>query len=142
LALNRHAAEMPTIGSGFDGSVAARKTFIMVENLIGLVAGIAIITGSATLFAQEGNKPANVGEGTAMVKCKNYPLKTPRLGDHGRLGGGDCGAPERSNDFKREDQRVEEIGKKFMSKAPFFRRSPSSRRLTGLKARLDQKFGR
>ena len=56
---------MPDIGSGFAGAVAARKTFIMVKNLIGLVAGIAII-GSATLFAQEGNKPANGGGGTVM----------------------------------------------------------------------------
>ena len=28
-----------------------------------------------TLFAQDGAKPANVGEGTLMVKGKNYPLK-------------------------------------------------------------------
>ena len=30
---------------------------------------------SATLFAQEETKPANVGEGTLIVKSKNYPLK-------------------------------------------------------------------
>ena len=35
----------------------------------------AVIGGSATLFAQEGTMPANVGEGTVMVKGKNYPLK-------------------------------------------------------------------
>ena len=51
------------------------KTFIMTKKLIGLVAGIAVIGGSATLFAQEGTKPANVGEGTLMLKGKNYPLK-------------------------------------------------------------------
>jgi len=39
------------------------------------VAGIAVIGGSATLFAQDGSKPENVGEGTLMVKGKNYPLK-------------------------------------------------------------------
>ena len=39
------------------------------------MAGIAVIGGSATLFAQGGAKPANVGEGTVMVKGKNYPLK-------------------------------------------------------------------
>ena len=31
--------------------------------------------GSATLFAQDGAKPANVGEGTVMIKGKNYALK-------------------------------------------------------------------
>ncbi len=51
------------------------KTFIMTKKLIGLVAWMAVITSSATLFAQEGIKPANVGEGTLMVKGKNYPLK-------------------------------------------------------------------
>jgi len=38
------------------------------------VAGI-FLGGSATLFAQGEAKPANVGEGTVMVKGKNYPLK-------------------------------------------------------------------
>jgi len=47
----------------------------MTKKLIGLVAGIAVIGGSATLIAEEGAKPANVGEGTVMVKGKNYPLK-------------------------------------------------------------------
>jgi len=47
----------------------------MTNKLIGLVTGIAVIGGSVTLFAQEGTKPANVGEGTLMVKGKNYPLK-------------------------------------------------------------------
>src|SRR6266404_6337455 len=51
------------------------KTFIMAKKLMGLVAGIAVIGGSATLFAQEGTKPANVGEGTLMLKGENYPLK-------------------------------------------------------------------
>src|SRR5215467_938232 len=36
---------------------------------------IAIIGGSVTIFAQSGAKPANVGEGTLMVKGKTYPLK-------------------------------------------------------------------
>jgi hypothetical protein len=74
LALNRYAAEMPAIRSGFDGSAAVTKTFIMAKKLIGLVAGIAVIGGSAKLFAQEGAKPASVGEGTVMVKGKNYSL--------------------------------------------------------------------
>jgi hypothetical protein len=51
------------------------ETFVMTKKLIGLVAGIAVIGSSATLFAQEGTKPANVGEGTVMIKGKNYPLK-------------------------------------------------------------------
>ena len=46
----------------------------MAKKLIGLVAGIAVIGGSAKLFAQEGAKPASVGEGTVMVKGKNYSL--------------------------------------------------------------------
>jgi hypothetical protein len=36
---------------------------------------IAVIGGSTTIFAQGGAKPANAGEGTVMVKGKNYPLK-------------------------------------------------------------------
>ena len=36
---------------------------------------IAFIGSSAPIFAQGGAKPANVGEGTVMVKGKNYPLK-------------------------------------------------------------------
>jgi hypothetical protein len=51
------------------------KRFIMTNKLIGLVAGIVVIAGSAMLFAQGGAKPANVGEGTLMVKGKTYPLK-------------------------------------------------------------------
>jgi hypothetical protein len=39
------------------------------------ICGIAVIGGSATLFSQEGANPANVGEGTVMVRGKNYPLK-------------------------------------------------------------------
>ena len=34
-----------------------------------------MIGASVRLFAQEGAKPANVGEGTLTVKSKNYPLK-------------------------------------------------------------------
>jgi hypothetical protein len=36
---------------------------------------MTVICGSATLFTQDGAKPANVGEGTLMLKSKNYPLK-------------------------------------------------------------------
>jgi hypothetical protein len=46
----------------------------MAKRLIYLVA-IAMIGGSATTFAQGGAKPANVGEGTVMIKGKSYPLK-------------------------------------------------------------------
>src|SRR5262245_41428946 len=40
-----------------------------------LMVAIAIIGGSATLFSQAGATQANVGEGTVIVKGKNYPLK-------------------------------------------------------------------
>ncbi len=46
----------------------------MTTKLIGLVAGIAVIGGSATLFAQDGAKPAKAAEGTLMVDGKKYPL--------------------------------------------------------------------
>lgn len=46
----------------------------MVKRSICLIT-VALIGGSATLFAQGGAKPANTGEGTMIVKGKNYPLK-------------------------------------------------------------------
>ena len=52
-----------------------KKHLFMTKKLMGLVAGIAVIGSSATLFAQGGTKPANVGEGTLILKGKNYPLK-------------------------------------------------------------------
>ena len=42
---------------------------------ISVVTAIALVGGSATLFAQGGGKPANVGQGTVMVKGNSYPLK-------------------------------------------------------------------
>jgi len=65
LALNRFAAE-----------ICRRNTqhMFMIKRLICLVA-IAFIGSSATIFAQGGAKPANVGEGTVMVKGKTFPLK-------------------------------------------------------------------
>ena len=47
----------------------------MTNKLITLLVLTAVIGGSAVLFAQEATKSANVGEGTVMVKGKNYPLK-------------------------------------------------------------------
>ena len=47
----------------------------MTKKLMGLVAGIAVIGSSATVFTQEGTKQTNGGEGTVMVKGKSYPLK-------------------------------------------------------------------
>ena len=41
----------------------AREKF-MIKKFITLLVVIAVIGSSATLFAQEGTKPANVGEGT------------------------------------------------------------------------------
>ena len=51
------------------------KRFIMTNKLVGLVAGIVVIAGSTMLFAQGGAKPANVGEGTLIVKGKTYLLR-------------------------------------------------------------------
>jgi hypothetical protein len=48
----------------------------MAKKFIILLAAIAVIVGApATLFAQGGAKPANIGEGTLMVSGKNYTLK-------------------------------------------------------------------
>jgi len=47
----------------------------MTNKFITFLVVMAVIGGSATLFAQDGAKPANVGEGTLMLKGKNYPLK-------------------------------------------------------------------
>jgi hypothetical protein len=47
----------------------------MTNKLITFLVVMAISCGSTTLFGQDGTKPANVGEGTVMVKGKNYPLK-------------------------------------------------------------------
>jgi hypothetical protein len=46
----------------------------MNQKLMILMAGIAVV-GTATLFAQGVAKSADVGEGTLMIKGKNYPLK-------------------------------------------------------------------
>src|SRR6266702_1215545 len=43
----------------------------MAKKFIGLLAGMAVIGGAATLFAQGGPKPA---EGMLMLDGKNYPL--------------------------------------------------------------------
>ena len=45
------------------------------SKFISVLTAIAVTGTAVTLFAQEGTKPANVGEGTLMVKGKNYPLK-------------------------------------------------------------------
>ena len=45
------------------------------KKFMSLLAAMAVIVGSATLFAQEGTKPTSVGEGTLMLKGKNYALK-------------------------------------------------------------------
>ena len=52
-----------------------RDKHLMLNKLITVLVVTAVIGSSATLFAQEGAKPANVGEGTLMLKGKNYPLK-------------------------------------------------------------------
>src|SRR6476619_7153886 len=47
----------------------------MANKFIAFLVVMTVICGSATLFAQDGAKPANVGERTLMLKSKNYPLK-------------------------------------------------------------------
>ena len=47
---------------------------MMAKKFMGLLAGMAVIGGAATLFAQEGAKPAKTGEGTFMLEGKNYLL--------------------------------------------------------------------
>src|SRR4029453_9586330 len=44
--------------------------FIMSKKFIILLAGMAVICGAPTLFAQEGAKPAKTGEGTLMIDGK------------------------------------------------------------------------
>src|SRR6266496_5430088 len=46
----------------------------MTKKFMSLLTGMAVISGAATLFAQEGPKPPNGGEGTLMLEDKNYPL--------------------------------------------------------------------
>ena len=46
----------------------------MSKKFISLLAAMAVIGGAATLFAQEGAKPAKAGEGTVMLEDKNYTL--------------------------------------------------------------------
>src|SRR6476620_4570541 len=47
----------------------------MTNKFIAFLVVTTVIGSSATLFAQDGAKPANVGEGTLMLKSKSYPLK-------------------------------------------------------------------
>jgi len=46
----------------------------MAKKFLNLLAGIAVISGAAVLFAQQQPKPAKTAEGTLMVDGKNYPL--------------------------------------------------------------------
>jgi len=54
----------------------------MLNKLITVLVVTAVIGRSATLFAQAGVKPANVGEGTLMLKGKSYPLKIQAYSAH------------------------------------------------------------
>src|SRR4029077_4677526 len=47
----------------------------MTNKFMTFLVVMAVSCGSATLFAQDGAQPANVGEGTLTLKGKNYPLK-------------------------------------------------------------------
>jgi hypothetical protein len=46
----------------------------MTKKFIVLLAGMAVIAGATTLFAQEGPTPPKAGEGTLMLQDKNYSL--------------------------------------------------------------------
>src|SRR6266581_237370 len=46
----------------------------MIKKFMRLLTALALIAGAATLFAQEGAKPAKAAEGTLMLQGKNYPL--------------------------------------------------------------------
>jgi hypothetical protein len=46
----------------------------MAKKFMSLLAGMAVIGGAATLFAQEESKPPKAGEGTLMIDGKNYSL--------------------------------------------------------------------
>src|SRR5436305_8294566 len=46
-----------------------------MPNKLILLLVVAVIAGSATLLGQKGTNPANVSEGTVMVKGKSYLLK-------------------------------------------------------------------
>jgi len=46
----------------------------MAKKFMGLLAPLVVIGSTATLFAQEGAKPAKAAEGTLMLQGKNYPL--------------------------------------------------------------------
>src|SRR5436190_2280397 len=52
----------------------AHEAFIMIKKFMRLLTALALIAGAATLFAQQGAKPANAAEGTLMLQGKNYPL--------------------------------------------------------------------
>ena len=50
--------------------LSAQEAFIIAKKIVRLAVALAAIAVAATLFAQAGTKPANVGEGTVMVKGK------------------------------------------------------------------------
>jgi hypothetical protein len=52
----------------------AQEAFIMAKKFMRLLTALALSAGAATLFAQEGAKPAKAAEGTLMLQGKNYPL--------------------------------------------------------------------
>src|SRR6266536_4209736 len=52
----------------------AHEAFIMIKKFMRLLTALALIAGAATLFAQQGAKPANAAEGTLMLQGKNYPM--------------------------------------------------------------------
>jgi hypothetical protein len=87
----------------------------MAKKFITLLTGIAVIGGAATLFAQEGAKPAKAGEGTLMLQDKNYSL-THALAYETTINGEDAiavvlsGQAISSEDLKKSQQAERDGG--------------------------------
>ena len=54
--------------------LSAQEAFIIAKKIVRLVVALAAIAVAATLFAQQGTKPAKAAEGTLMLQGKNYPM--------------------------------------------------------------------
>jgi hypothetical protein len=87
----------------------------MANKFISLLAGMTVIGGAATLFAQEGAKPAKAGEGTLMLEDKNYSL-THALAYETTINGEDAiavvlsGQAISSEDLKKSQQAERDGG--------------------------------
>ena len=95
----------------------------MAKKFMSLLAGMAVISSAATLFAQEGPKPPKAGEGTLMLQDKNYSL-THALAYETAVNGEDAiavvlsGQAISSEDLKKS-QQAEKDGSFADFKRPF-----------------------